>query len=246
MNNGFLNPDISFGKRLEFLMEEDGIVIKRGASAELSKRLYKRGILKYNNIDYDAQNKERDNVRNRIDEHRKTDSAENISGHWLKIYCDYFHCSADYLFGYIELPTHEKTNIKNHTGLSKNAIDKLINLYNTANNNEDVFGSYDALECLDIISNLLTSKDFLAILKEINNADGYEIAVHEANAGSIEEKKKNISNIHHWVGMLARCKYEILIRFSKMIDARYNAGKKLKHYENDFQITKRDRDISPI
>lgn len=246
MKNGFLNPKLSFGQRLENLMKDDGITMKQGAATELSKRLFEKGILEYNSPDYDNQGKQKNNVAHTIREHLKKESAGNVDGYWLKIYCDYFHCSADYLFGYIELPTHEKTNIKNHTGLSENAIDKLINLYNIANSNEDVFRSYDALEYLDIISNLLTSKDFLAILKEIINADGYEIAVHEANTGSIEEKKKNISNIHHWVGMLARCKYEILIRFSKMIDARYNAGKLFNHYENDFQITKRDRDVSPL
>lgn len=246
MENRFSNPELSFGQRLEHLMKDDGITMGRGAATELSKRLFEKGILEYNSPDYDNQGKQKNNVARTINEHLKKESAGNVEGYWLKIYCDYFNCSADYLFGYIELPTHEKNNIKNHTGLSDNAIDKLINLYKIANSNENFFRQHDALECLDIISNLLTSEDFLAILKEISNADGYEIAVHDANAGSIDEIQKNVSNINHWVGMLARCKYEILIRFSKMIDARYNAGKLYNHYENDFRITERDRDVSPL
>ncbi len=246
MKNGFSNLIPTFGQRLENLMRDDGITKKQGAATELSERLFEKGILEYNSPDYDNQGKQKSNVAHTIREHLKKESAGNVDGYWLKIYCDYFHCSADYLFGYIELPTHEKNNIKNHTGLSENAIDKLINLYNIANSDENAFRSHDALEYLDIISNLLTSEDFLMILKEISNADSYEIAVHDANAGSAEEIQKNISNITHWVGMLARCKYEILIRFTKMIDARYGAGKIFKHYENDFQITKRDRDILPM
>lgn len=245
MNNVFTKPNHSFGSRLETLMKQDGIdVSKKGANTILARKMIEKGNLSF--LVNEDSKKRIETARTRIENHRKTESAENTEGKWLKAYCDYFKCSADYLFGYIELPTHEKNNIKNHTGLSENAIDRLINLYNIACNDEDVFGSHNALECLDIISNLLTSKDFLEILKQISNADGYEIAVHEANAGSIEEIRKNIGNINHWVGMLARCKYEILIRFSKMIDTRYGAGKIFKHYQNDFQITKRDRDISSM
>lgn len=245
MNNVFTKPKHSFGTRLETLMKQDGIdVSKKGANTILARKMIEKGNLSF--LVNEDSKKRIETARTRIENHRKTESAENTEGKWLKAYCDYFKCSADYLFGYIELPTHEKNNIKNHTGLSENAIDKLINLYNIANSNENTFRSHDALEYLDIISNLLTSEDFLMILKEISNADSYEMAVHDANAGSTEEIGKNISNITHWVGMLARCKYEILIRFSKMIDARYGAGKIFKHYENDFRITKGDRDISPM
>lgn len=126
MINGFSSPKLSFGERLEYLMKQDGInIVKKGADRELSKRMYNKGVLHYSGEDYDTKNKNINTARRRIEEHRKVESASNISGYWLKAYCDYFHCSADYLFGYIELPTHEKTNIKNATGLSVKAIERI-------------------------------------------------------------------------------------------------------------------------
>lgn len=127
MNNGFENPILTFGKRLEYLMINDGInITEKGANIELSKRLYSKEVLHYSSDDYDTQNKNRDSARKRIEEHRKADSASNVSGFWLKVYCDYFHCSADYLFGYIEMPTHAETDIHAKTGLSAEAIERLM------------------------------------------------------------------------------------------------------------------------
>lgn len=126
MNNGFINPKLSFGERLEYLMKEAGInIAKKGADRELSIRMYNEGVFQYNSEDYDTKNKNIDTARRRIEEHRKVASASEISGRWLKAYCDYFHCSADYLFGYIELSTHEKTNINKATGLSDKPIQVL-------------------------------------------------------------------------------------------------------------------------
>lgn len=124
---GNTNP-IIFGKRLEFLMKLDDIdITKRGASGILSKRLYERGIIAYNDQTGDdkARANQRDNTRKTIEEHRKMDSAEKLSGEWIFRYCKYFDCSADFLFGKIELPTHENSDIAQLTGLSLTAIDTL-------------------------------------------------------------------------------------------------------------------------
>lgn len=120
MKNEFKN---TFGKRLEFLMKEKGIdITKKGADTKLAKDMLKTGCLSfYVNVPSNAQG----NARVRIGVHRKTSSAENIEGRWLKAYCDYFKCSADYLFGYISSPTHEETDIKKETGLSEKAIKQL-------------------------------------------------------------------------------------------------------------------------
>ncbi len=44
---------------------------------------------------------------------------------YLKLYCDFFGCSADYLLGYIPDKTHELTDIAESTGLSEGAIECL-------------------------------------------------------------------------------------------------------------------------
>ncbi len=157
MENGLLNPILTFGKRLENLMKNDGInIMEKGANIELSKRLYEKGALHYSGEDYDTKNKNRDSARKRIEEHRKADSASNVSGYWLKTYCDYFHCSADYLFGYIEMPTHAETDIHAKTGLSSEAIEQLIewnektNLPHNGFYHNSILFISDLLECCGI------------------------------------------------------------------------------------------------
>ena len=44
--------------------------------------------------------------------------------------CKYFQCSADYLLGFISSPTHEISQIHDVTGLSQEAVTKIIEWYN--------------------------------------------------------------------------------------------------------------------
>ena len=121
MNNAH---ECTFGERLEKLMIEDGIDIakKKGADTELASRMLARGCLSfYVNEYYQARN----SARTQIGRHRNAISASSLEGKWLKAYCDYFNCSADYLFGYIDLPTHVDTDIQKETGLSADSINFL-------------------------------------------------------------------------------------------------------------------------
>lgn len=49
----------------------------------------------------------------------------SLDSNYLLAYCKFFKCSADYLLGLIDLPTHKDTDINKETGLSKDAIDIL-------------------------------------------------------------------------------------------------------------------------
>lgn len=111
----------TFGERLEKLMVDDGINIdkKKGADTELAAKMLKSGCLNFYVNEYQ---KSLNSARTQIGRHRKVDSASNLDGKWLKAYCDYFGCSADYLFGYISLPTHTASDIQKQTGLSSDAI----------------------------------------------------------------------------------------------------------------------------
>lgn len=122
MQNNFRNP--LFGKRLEILMQNTGLnVNKKGASAQLARNMIEKNCLDFL-VNEDPKGRQ-DSARSRIEVHRSTDSAENVEGKWLKAYCDFFGCSSDYLFGYIDLPTKEKTDINRLTGLSSKAVDAL-------------------------------------------------------------------------------------------------------------------------
>lgn len=126
MKNVFVKPNSGFGIRLEALMKQEGIDIsKKGANADLARKMIKNESLSF--LVNEDMRKRVETARSRIENHRKTDSAENIEGKWLKAYCDFFKCSADYLFGHIDFPTHTSTDISNETGLSENAIKMLHN-----------------------------------------------------------------------------------------------------------------------
>lgn len=121
MKNEFKN---TFRERLEFLMKERGInTAEKGANTKLAKDMLKTKCLPfYVNETLKAQ----ESARVRIGEHRKVLSAESIEGKWLKAYCDYFGCSADFLFGYISLPTHKESDIQENINMSYSAIQKMM------------------------------------------------------------------------------------------------------------------------
>jgi len=54
------------------------------------------------------------------------DDVRDIDITWLKNYCSFFGCSADYILGYIDKPTHEITDINKKSGLSSAAIRELL------------------------------------------------------------------------------------------------------------------------
>ena len=135
MNKRFENLILAgFGERLGYLMqhdtEEHGGSIdpeNRGASKELTKRLYKFKILEYNDSSENSKSQQINITGRTVLKHLSSESTPETI--WIKRYCEYFKCSADYLFGYIPLPTHENTDIESYTGLSNDSIECLHMIY---------------------------------------------------------------------------------------------------------------------
>ena len=48
-------------------------------------------------------------------------------GYWMVRICNFLGCDMDFLFGHIDLKTHDAQFIHEHTGLSEKAIEKLFN-----------------------------------------------------------------------------------------------------------------------
>ena len=241
------------GVRLYKLMSSYDPPIKNADA--LSELLHESGILKYTTENREGRPMSKsDCLRNRartISSHLNDPTFTKISSEWLKIYCDFFGCSADYLLGYIDLPTHDETNIYNHTGLSEDAIDKLYCLYNTVG---DKFDVYDAISCLDIINGLLKSEDFMYLINLINNADLSAISIkrynkdlerisHDKNAktdGIHNTMSEIIEDIDCCCSSLAYSKYELISVFQKLTETRYkNTGSFPRPLKNDFTLSER-------
>ncbi len=88
---------------------------------------------KYKVFDYPA---DCDKAYERVKTQRRI--AQHINGKkasiaWIKNYCKFFGCSADYMLGLIDSPTKELTDIHNRTGLSDHAIKGLLALKDSDN-----------------------------------------------------------------------------------------------------------------
>lgn len=77
--------------------------------------------------DYIRYSKNLDNLRKKILNNLYDTSSMDYKS--ISAYCKYFKCSADYLLGYIPLPTHENTDIESYTGLSNESIECLHTLH---------------------------------------------------------------------------------------------------------------------
>lgn len=156
----------------------------------------------------------------------------------LEKLCNFFHCDIDYLLGNMECETHDKQFIHDKTGLSENAINKLLELYNNAGSRIEI---WDADSCLDIINKLLASEDFMRLIQLISNADGCALEVHRLN-DVLQERLHGktsdiIGDINFNVGELARFKFRIISMFHRMIQLRYRGiGEWIEQYKNDFTL----------
>ncbi len=96
-----------------------------------------------------------DAISKRIKTDLRNEDFKKTSGTYMLAYCKFFHCSADYLLGLIKLPTHAETNIHSETGLSKEAINRLIEWNeetklphsNPYHYNPSIYFISDLLEC---------------------------------------------------------------------------------------------------
>ncbi len=104
MRKQFLN----LGERIRALMDTKGI----GNAPELAKKMSEVGV-DVGDIGSAARS---------INLHLGGKSVTSLSGSWIKRYCDFFGCSADFLMGYIKESTHEITSVAEYTGLSEDAI----------------------------------------------------------------------------------------------------------------------------
>ncbi len=141
MGNTFLKID----KQLNHLMETHVPAINN--AEELSQLMHDAGILKYSSKKGVTHEQSILHSAKTINNHR---NGLSVGTDWIKYYCEFFNCSADYLVGIIEYPTHEITDIVSEIGLDTESISRLqkMNKYRNFNRGlcklikSDAFGRF--------------------------------------------------------------------------------------------------------
>lgn len=127
LGNKITNFEDVVSNRLKYLIEHDSVEhggrITKRHSTELAKRLFENDYLKYDVYTKKTKSQQVNAVSKTIQKHLNKESNPNTL--WLKIYCDYFDCSADYLLGFISTQKQDTASVHDITGLSHDAIDAL-------------------------------------------------------------------------------------------------------------------------
>lgn len=146
-----------FGTRLKTLMDFNHITTSMDLATKLCgyEKKPKTGTSEYEM----CRTKER-TIKNHLKLGNLTDlnSSESLTTIYISEYCNFFHCSADYLLGYIDYPTHSDTDIGKETGLSLSAIASVKKINN----------SWDSIESEVFDFILKDSNMFLDFLKWIS------------------------------------------------------------------------------
>ncbi len=164
-----------FKNRLRTLMYSRNL----NSAADLAKALYDKGIITVSeSFDDNSETKAKSSMARRIQDHLKWDDADRLQGIYVTAYCDFFGCSADYLFG--------RTNIKsgnpkvvdfcNATGLSEKSVKRLI---------EDLPQDIKK-ELVDFWSNVLESNVFYGVPLEYHQMC-YELGQYQAALRQIDK-----------------------------------------------------------
>lgn len=112
-----------FVNRIVFLCSQKGIKYK---SIENLPRVLAMEFVNSDIVPLIAGTKEDliENTRQKISRDIKNGSPLKVE--FLDWYCRFFNCSADYLMGYIDTPTHEEKKIQELTGLKPEAVKTLL------------------------------------------------------------------------------------------------------------------------
>lgn len=112
-----------FKNRLWKLMQEKNIDTAHKLATELHHnkfiKIKHRKEWDFNGIDDAAIG----SIVRIIQNHLNSDTPAKLQTEYAMAYCQYFGCSADYLYGFIPNKTHENTDINKETGLSDKTID---------------------------------------------------------------------------------------------------------------------------
>lgn len=174
-----------FYNRLWELMEERNILTARN----LAQALYTEGIVLVNSESKDEISIIGSMTR-RIQEHLNLEDTDKLQARYIKAYCEFFGCSADYLFGLSPIKSGNPDIIRfcETTGLSEKSVRRLIE--NLPKDIKKVL--------VDFWSNILESNLFYGIPLEFHQMcyelEQYRIAQDQIKTINMAAKKMDNSD----------------------------------------------------
>lgn len=145
LDEAIITNESTFGQRLQRLMLLDGIEIKsiKDACISLDNRLIDAGFREKIWEDEFTSSTKASTIENDYHTLKKyliADSYKSLDMKWFNRIFLYFNrdeyqCSADYLLGTINSPTHEQSDICSSTGLSEKAVKELCDYQKEKNKN---------------------------------------------------------------------------------------------------------------
>ena len=186
MNN---DDENIFCNRLWKLMESRKLLTARG----LAQALFAEGIIPVDSTSEDEASIIGSMTR-RIQEHLNLEDTDKLQGRYVKAYCNYFGCSADYLFGLSSIKSGNPDVIKfcETTGLSEKSVRRLIEDL-PENIKRDLVGFW---------SNILESNLFYGVPLEFRQMC-YELGqyrIAQEKIKTINMAAKKIDNVDTFVG----------------------------------------------
>lgn len=185
MKNAFYFPlphNASFGERITALKESKGIKTIQSLAEEIFYKLDK-----YEKTDSEETNNSTiESIRKRIVSHLKPNCNPKMD--FIKEYCMFFECEADFLLGYIDFPTKENQGIYETTGLNNTSIATLSSLFNYQKNMEEEYQpmEYNPIETLNILlSDEILAEQLLKGIQDLLNSD-YKIPAYHTVGSTIE------------------------------------------------------------
>ena len=133
MKNAFYFPishNATFGERLTALRQDKGIKSVQALAEAIFEKFEKYEKSNSEDINYGTV----ESIRKRIASHLNANCNPKME--FIKEYCDFFECDADYLLGYIDFPTRKAQDVYKITGLNEKAVDAL-KMIQTQDKNEN-------------------------------------------------------------------------------------------------------------
>ena len=181
------------------------------------RKMYDEKLLNYQSQNKDSRKLEIQNTSQTVRAHFR-DNRIIPDLDWIKLYAKFFGCSVDYLFGFLDTPTHEIETITSLSGISEKSARNLMRLKKRDDNK-----TYSLLDVLNNILEFDNGNEFYNILQAIrvylNSSNIKHMVVFGDDSRPIKTKRtrKLFGKTQDIIGFTLRNNETITVNMSKSI-----------------------------